>query len=140
MSTKSPVAKYYQRNLKEFPSRYPYTQPTEHHIPNISLHSTPSSSNQISIACSLLTSNSSLLTPNSTAILLADESLMPSLIHRNIKFTRLHQFLHRSKFGFICHLTAIISAHVTVENAHFVGIHLGTRVTCGANDTAPIGV
>ena len=76
------VAKYYQRNLKEFPSRYPYTQPTEHHTPNISLHSTPSSSNQISIACSLLTSNSSLLTPNSTAILLADESLMPSLIQQ----------------------------------------------------------
>ena len=78
----STVGKYYERNLREFPSRYPYTQPSEPHIPNITLHSTPSATNQINVACSLLTPNSSLLTPHSTAILLADESLMPSLIQQ----------------------------------------------------------
>ncbi|MBR4153811.1 MAG: hypothetical protein IKT96_00485, partial [Paludibacteraceae bacterium] len=78
----STIAKYYERNLKEFPSCYPYTQPTEPHIPNISLHSTPSATNQINVACSLLATNTSLQTPNSTAILLADESLMPSLIQQ----------------------------------------------------------
>ena len=78
----STVAKYYERNLKEFPSCYTYAQPTEPHIPNISLHSTPSATNQINVACSLLATNTSLQTPNSTAILLADESLMPSLIQQ----------------------------------------------------------
>ncbi len=78
----STVGKYYERNLREFPSRYPYTQPSEPHIPNITLHSTPSATNQINVACSLLTPNSSLLTPHSTAILLTDESLMPSLIQQ----------------------------------------------------------
>ena len=78
----STVGKYYERNLREFPSRYQHTQPSEPHIPNITLHSTPSATNQINIACSLLTPNSSLLTPHSTAILLADESLMPSLIQQ----------------------------------------------------------
>ena len=84
----STVAKYYDRNLKEFPSHYTYTQPSEPHIPNINIHSTPSATNQINVACSLLATNTSLLTPNSTAILLADESLMPSLIQQlpnNIK-------------------------------------------------------
>ena len=78
----STVGKYYERNLREFPSRYQHTQPSEPHIPNITLHSTPSATNQINVACSLLTPNSSLLTPHSTAILLADESLMPSLIQQ----------------------------------------------------------
>ncbi len=78
----STVGKYYERNLHEFPSRYQHTQPSEPHIPNITLHSTPSATNQINVACSLLTPNSSLLTPHSTAILLADESLMPSLIQQ----------------------------------------------------------
>lgn len=78
----STVAKYYERNLKEFKSRYPYTQPTEQHIPNITLHSTPSATNQINVACSLLSQNPTLSTPNSTAILLTDESLMPSLIQQ----------------------------------------------------------
>ena len=78
----STVAKYYNRNIKEFPSRYPYTQPTDFYIPNISLHSTPSATNQINVACSLLSSNSQLSTLNSTAILLTDESLMPSLIQQ----------------------------------------------------------
>ena len=78
----STVGKYYERNLREFPSRYPYTQPSEPHIPNITLHSTPSSINQVNIACTLLTSNASNLTPNTTAILLSDESLMPSLIQQ----------------------------------------------------------
>ena len=100
----STVGKYYERNLREFPSRYPYTQPTESHIPNITLHSTPSATNQINVACSLLTNNNQQpatdeiqnLNPNgdcrpltvdsrqqnSTAILLADESLMPSLIQQ----------------------------------------------------------
>ena len=84
----STVGKYYERNLREFPSRYPYPQPSEPHIPNITIHSTPSATNQINVACSLITTNSSLLTPHSTAILLADESLMPSLIQQlpaNIK-------------------------------------------------------
>ena len=84
----STVGKYYERNLREFPSRYPYTQPSEPHIPNITIHSTPSATNQINVACSLITTNSSLLTPHSTAILIADESLMPSLIQQlpaNIK-------------------------------------------------------
>ena len=100
----STVGKYYERNLRKFPSRYPYTQPTEPHIPNITLHSTPSATNQINVACSLLTNNNQQpatdeiqnLNPNgdyrpltvdsrqqnSTAILLADESLMPSLIQQ----------------------------------------------------------
>ena len=78
----STVGKYYERNLREFPSRYQHTQPSEPHIPNITLHSTPSATNQINVACSLLTPNSSLLTRHSTAILLADESLMPSLIQQ----------------------------------------------------------
>ena len=78
----STVGKYYERNLREFHSRYQHTQPSEPHIPNITLHSTPSTTNQINVACSLLTPNSSLLTPHSTAILLADESLMPSLIQQ----------------------------------------------------------
>ena len=78
----STVGKYYERNLREFPSRYQHTQPSEPHTPNITLHSTPSATNQINVACSLLTPNSSLLTPHSTAILLADESLMPSLIQQ----------------------------------------------------------
>lgn len=78
----STVGKYYERNLREFPSRYPYTQPSEPHIPNITIHSTPSATNQINVACSLITTNSTLLTPHSTAILLADESLMPSLIQQ----------------------------------------------------------
>ncbi len=78
----STVGKYYEHNLREFPSRYQYTQPSEPHIPNIILHSTPSTTNQINVACSILKSNPSLLTPNSTAILLADESLMPSLIQQ----------------------------------------------------------
>ena len=78
----STVGKYYERNLREFPSRYQHTQPSEPHIPNITLYSTPSATNQINVACSLLTPNSSLLTPHSTAILLADESLMPSLIQQ----------------------------------------------------------
>ena len=78
----STVAKFYNQNIKEFPSRYPYNQPTEIHIPNISLHSTSSLSNQTNVACSLLTHHNSFLTPNSTAILLADESLMPSLIQQ----------------------------------------------------------
>ena len=77
----SSVAKYYNQNLKEFPSLYPYTQPTTPHIPNITIHSTPSSTNQTNVACSLLTNNPTL-TPQSTAILLADESLMPSLIQQ----------------------------------------------------------
>ena len=84
----STVGKYYECNLHEFPSRYPYTQPSKPHIPNITIHSTPSTTNQINVTCSLLTSNPSLLTPNSTAILLTDESLMPSLIQQlpnNIK-------------------------------------------------------
>ena len=78
----STVGKYYERNLREFHSRYQHTQPSEPHTPNITLHSTPSTTNQINVACSLLTPNSSLLTPHSTAILLADESLMPSLIQQ----------------------------------------------------------
>ena len=78
----STVGKYYERNLREFPSRYQHTQPSEPHIPNITLHSTPSATNQINVACSLLTPKSSRLTPHSTAILLADESLMPSLIQQ----------------------------------------------------------
>lgn len=73
------VAKYYERNLKEFPSKYNYTQPTEKRIPNITIHSTPSITNQVNIACSLLTSNPIFENPSSTAILLSDESLMPSL-------------------------------------------------------------
>ena len=77
----STVGKYHERNLRELPSRYPYTQPSEPHIPNITLHSTPSVTNQINVACSLLTNNP-ILTPQSTAILLADESLMPSLIQQ----------------------------------------------------------
>ena len=78
----STVGKYYERNLKEFHSRYQYTQPSEHHIPNITIHSTPSATNQINVASSLLTPNSTVLTPHSTAILLADESLMPSLVQQ----------------------------------------------------------
>lgn len=74
------VAKYYERNLKEFPSRYTYNQPTECNKPNIVIHGTPSSSNQINIAASLL--NNKDVTANNTAILLADESLMPSLIQQ----------------------------------------------------------
>lgn len=74
------VAKYYKQNLKEFPSRYNYTQPTEQNEPNITIHSTPSASNQINIAASLL--NNKDITTNNTAILLADESLMPSLIQQ----------------------------------------------------------
>ena len=82
----SSVAKYYNQNLKEFPSRYNYTQPTEENNPNIIIHSTPSASNRINIAASLL--NNENVTVSNTAILLADESLMPSLIQQipdNIK-------------------------------------------------------
>ena len=75
------VAKYYQRNLSEFPSRFAYTQPHEAHTPNIHLHSTPSNSNQINVACSILDNNQNLSADN-TAILLSDESLMPSLVQQ----------------------------------------------------------
>ncbi len=77
------IAKYYNRNLKEFPSKYAYTQPTEQFIPNITLHNTPSITNQVNIACSILSQEEISTKPiNSTAILLSDESLMPSLIQQ----------------------------------------------------------
>ena len=73
------MAKYYERNLKEFPSQHEYLQPTEIRIPNITLHSTPSNTNQINIICSLLKNNEEY---EKYAILLSDESLMTSLIQK----------------------------------------------------------
>ena len=74
------VAKFYKQNLSEFPSKYPYQQPTETHIPLIDLHSTPSTTNQINVACSIIEKNN--LQDHNTAILLTDESLMPSLLQQ----------------------------------------------------------
>lgn len=81
----SSVAKYYN-NQKLF-TTLGYEQNTETPTPNITIHSTPSASNQINIAYSIINKIGNHDT-ESWAIILTDESLMLSLIEQipeNIK-------------------------------------------------------
>lgn len=88
---KSSIALNYAENLNKFTSKYEYHQPEKEQFPEINLYSTASHSNQTKVASQLISDSYEVYKKkkdnnpinklnSSTAIILADEQLLPHMV------------------------------------------------------------